>query len=154
MLKVALKTSIRWVIRRDMQELLHIEQLSYPEPWNEEDFQAVLRQKNVIGLVACVEDRIVGYAIYELHRTLLHLVSIAVHPEYRRQRVGAQLIDKLIAKLVERRTRITLGIRERNLEGQLFFRDVGFIATGVDRLTFESTGEDAYLMEFRRGTIS
>ncbi|MGL4463263.1 MAG: ribosomal-protein-alanine N-acetyltransferase RimI, partial [Planctomycetia bacterium] len=40
-----LRVHIRWMIRRDMPEVLHIEQESYDFAWTEEDFLQCLRQR-------------------------------------------------------------------------------------------------------------
>ena len=49
--RVMSKPSIRWMIRRDMPEVLEIEQLSFDYPWLAGDFSGYLRNRNVIGLV-------------------------------------------------------------------------------------------------------
>jgi ribosomal-protein-alanine N-acetyltransferase len=92
----------------------------------------------------------VGFMIYELHKTRLHLLNFAVSKEYRRQAVGTQMLAKLVAKLSsQRRTRILLEVRETNLAAQLFFRKAGFRAVSVLRDFYEDTTEDAYLMQYR-----
>jgi ribosomal-protein-alanine N-acetyltransferase len=48
-----------------------------------------------------------------------------------------------------RRSRISLAVRERNLDAQLFFRALDFRAVRVLRNYYEDTAEDAFLMEFR-----
>lgn len=145
-----LKVHIRWMIRHDMPEVLAIESECFDHPWTEDDFIKVLRQRNAIGMVAEQPGgAIVGYMIYELHKRKLHVLSFAVHPARQMKGVGRQMIDKLRGKLVEGlRERITLDIRETNLDGQLFFRACGFEAVEVLR-EFESTGEDAYRMVYR-----
>ena len=57
---------IRWMIRRDMPEVLEIEQSSFEFPWTEEDFIRCLRQRNCIGMVAEYDEKVVGFMIYEL----------------------------------------------------------------------------------------
>jgi ribosomal-protein-alanine N-acetyltransferase len=42
-----------------------------------------------------------------------------------------------------------LECRERNLDGQLFFRNQGFRAISVLRSHYDDTCEDAYIMQFR-----
>ncbi len=60
------------------------------------------------------------------------------------------MVAKLIGKLSrQRRTRITLEVRETNLAAQLFFRTQGFRAVNVLRNYYEDTPEDAYLMQYR-----
>src|SRR5918999_229603 len=86
--KAQVRVHIRWMIRRDMPEVLAIEHASFEYPWCEEEFLRVLRQ-----------------------------------------RVGHQMVAKLVGKLSShRRTRIALSVRETNLPAQLFFRIQGFRA--------------------------
>jgi [ribosomal protein S18]-alanine N-acetyltransferase len=146
----AVKVHIRWMIRRDMPETLSIENDSFEFPWCENDFLRCLRQRNCIGMVAEHDDRVVGFMIYELHKSRLHILNFAVSSRFRRSGVGAQMIRKLIGKLsTQRRSRILLEIRETNLAAQLFFRNCGFRAVSVLRDFYEDTPEDAYLMQYR-----
>jgi ribosomal-protein-alanine N-acetyltransferase len=141
---------IRWMIRRDMPDVLAIENESFEFPWSEEDFVRCLRQRNCIGMVAEIEDRIVGFMIYELHKTRLHLLNFAVGSIWRRRGIGTQMANKLVGKLSQqRRTRILLEVRETNLAAQLFFRKSGFRAVSVLRRYYDDTPEDAYLMQYR-----
>jgi ribosomal-protein-alanine N-acetyltransferase len=133
-----------------MPEVLEIERQGFEFPWSEDDFIRCLRQRNCIGMVAEHDERIVGFMIYELHRTKLHLLNFAVSAEARRRGAGQQMMNKLIAKLsTQRRTRVQLEVRETNLVAQLFFRELGFRAISVLRDFYDDTTEDAYLMQFR-----
>lgn len=144
-----LDVHIRWMIRRDMEQVLHIEQSAFEFPWTEEDFVACLRRRNCIGMIAERGDRVLGFMIYELHKTRLHLLNFAVAADFRRQGVGLQMVEKLVAKLSsQRRTRLSLEVRETNLEAQLFFKRVGFRATSVLRDFYDDSPEDAYLMQY------
>lgn len=140
---------IRWMIRRDMPEVLDIESQSFEFPWSEEDFIRCLRQRNCIGMVAEHDEQVVGFMIYELHKTRLHVLNFAVNSEFRRRGVGEAMISKLISKLShQRRSRVLLEVRETNLAAQLFFRSAGFRAVSVLRDFYDDTTEDAYLMQF------
>ena len=148
--KTEVRVHIRWMIRRDMPEVLDIEQQSFEFPWLDDDFTRCLRQRNCIGMVAEHEDRVVGFMIYELHKTRIHVLNFAVAADCHRQGVGSQMVAKLAAKLSsQRRSRIVLEVRETNLAAQLFFREAGFRAVSVLRNFYEDTPEDAYLMQFR-----
>lgn len=149
-LKQEVCVHIRWMIRRDMPEVLAIENISFEFPWSDEDFIRCLRQRNCIGMVAEYDERVVGFMIYELHKNRLHVLNFAVRPEFRHRGVGRAMITKLIGKLSEqRRNRILLEIRETNLAAQLFFRSCGFRAISVLREFYEDSPEDAYLMQYR-----
>ncbi len=148
--KQEVRVHIRWMIRRDMPEVLDVEDQSFEFPWLEEDFIRCLRQRNCIGMVAEYEDRVVGFMIYELQKNRIHVLNFAVAEDYRRRGVGSQMVAKLIAKLSsQRRSRILLEVRETNLPAQLFFRENGFRAVSVLRAYYEDTPEDAYLMQYR-----
>ncbi|HEY2414088.1 MAG TPA: ribosomal protein S18-alanine N-acetyltransferase [Pirellulaceae bacterium] len=138
------------MIRRDMPDALAIEADSFEFPWCENDFLRCLRQRNCIGMVAEHDDQIVGFMIYELHKSRLHILNFAVNSRFRRTSVGRQMVTKLIGKLsTQRRNRILLEVRETNLAAQLFFRSCGFRAVSVLRDFYEDTTEDAYLMQYR-----
>jgi ribosomal-protein-alanine N-acetyltransferase len=144
-----MKVHQRWMIRRDMQQVLDIESRCFEFPWTDEDFARVIRQRNVIGMVAERADwDVIGFVVYELHHTRLHILNLAVDYEYRRQDVGSQMLDKLVGKLsTQRRTRITLEVRETNLPALLFFKACGFEAVSLMRGYYEDTDEDAILMQ-------
>lgn len=143
-----LDVQIRWLIRRDMPDVLAIESSSFRTPWTDEDFLCCLRQLNCIGMVAESWNVVRGYMIYELHKGSLELLNIAVKPDVRLRGVGRQMIDKLTAKINQRRREINVRVRETNLDAQLFFRACGFRAIGVSPGHYEDTGEDCYLMRY------
>ena len=144
-----LKVQIRWLIRRDMAEVLVIERACFEHSWSEEDFLACLRQRNCIGMVAEHEHRIVGFMIYELHKAKLRILNFAVAPSFWKQGVGAQMVRRLVDKLSQqRRKEIALEVRETNLPAQLFFQSQGFRAVCVLRRHYDDTTEDAYVMQF------
>lgn len=140
---------VRWMIRRDMPEVLDIERQAFEFPWSDEDFTRCLRQRNCIGMVAEIADSVVAFMIYELHRTRLHVLNFAVARSHRRMGIGTRMMEKLVGKLTpERRSQIRLEVRETNLPAQLFFRSLGFRAVSVLRDFYQDSTEDAYLMQY------
>lgn len=135
-----------------MAEVLEIERLSFEFPWFEEDFIRCLRQRNCIGLVAeaGMSERVVGFIIYELWKTKIHILNIAVHPASRRRDVASQIMEKMLGKLSSQlRVSLTAEVRETNLPAQLFFKSHGFRAVTVLRNCYQDTEEDAYLFRHR-----
>ncbi len=152
-IKESIRVHIRWKIRRDMGEVLDIEKQSSDHPWLEDDMLHFLREKNShIGQVAEAGEKVVGFMLYELHKYKMQLVKLAVHPEYRRQGVGTQLINKLKSKIAhsEYRKRIVYEARETNLSAQLFLKSQGFICNGILCDHFPDSGEDGYMMVHKR----
>jgi len=145
-----LNLHVRWMIRRDMPEVLDIESRSFEFSWTEENFIRFLRQRNCIGMVAEHDERIVGFMIYELHENRLHVLNFAVHPDFRRRGVAGGMIRKLVGKLSpQRRNHILLETRETNLAAQLFFRDAGFRAIRTEHDFYDETDECAIVFQYR-----
>mgnify|MGYP001283816810 CR=1 FL=1 len=140
---------IRWLIRRDMPEVLAMENECFEEtPWSEEDFFSLLRQINRIGMVAEHDGQIMGYMIYELHKSNLNVLNFAVGKANQRQGVGRALVEKLTSKLSQHRHFLTLALCEQNLRGQLFFKAMGFTAVRVEKGYYEETNQDAYIFNY------
>jgi len=143
------RVQVRWLIKRDMDEVLAIDKASFEFPWTEEEFLCCLRQRNCIGTVAELDYEIVGFMIYEIHQSMLRILNLAVAPNLRRQGVGSQMVQRLIDKLSQQRRReIVLEVRETNLDAQLFFAEKGFRAQRILRDHYEETTEDAYYMRY------
>jgi ribosomal-protein-alanine N-acetyltransferase len=142
---------VRWLVQRDIEQVEAIEAESFPWPWSHNDFIRCLRQRNVIGLVARDDnDSVLGYVIYELHKHYFEILNLAVHPDHRRRGVGSTLINRLAMKLAEqRRVALWFNLWERNDEGHLFLRALGFKAKHVMRRFYEDDNDDAYRFGYR-----
>ncbi len=144
--KEQLRVFTRWMIRRDYHEVLAIEFVSFgTDAWTEDDFLTVLRERNSIGMIAEVGDKVVGFLVYQLEMHHIEILNIAVDPEFRGRGVASQLVGKLTTKLnSHRRSRIVVNVDERNIGGQLFFHRCGFKATAVVRRFYENPERDGY----------
>lgn len=140
---------VRWMIRRDMLEVLDIEQQSADSPLGEAEFRAILGKHDVIGMVATLAEteRVVGFAVYRLEKTHLEILNLAVHPDVRRSGVGRRLMARLVRKLGGRRIHIRTTVPETRMSMHRFLAASGFRAIGVVRGWF---GErDGYDFVFR-----
>lgn len=143
-----LPVHIRWMIRRDMPEVLAIEESCFlDDPWDEDKFIRELRVRNNIALVAEHDERIVGYMVYQPGKRWIDILNFAVHPGCWRRKVGTRMVEKLAGKLdTNRRNRLTACVREENLDGQLFFKAMGFQAISE---TVERDGVTGYTFVYR-----
>lgn len=139
----------RWLIRRDLPEILEIERKSYDIPWSEEDFLGNLRNRNCIGRIIEWNDRVVGYIIYLRTKTSIKIINFAVHPDCRRNGIGKMLFEKMIA--LNPPKAIEAIVPESNLGAQLFLRSLQFRATEV--LRGEFLDQDGYRMERERQLV-
>lgn len=146
---MSLDVHIRWMVRRDMPEVMAIEREAFEFPWSESDFLQWLRSVRCIGLVAEHKKRVVGFVVYELHEQKIHLANIAVAKHIHRMGVGSKLCRKLIGTLTNRRrSRIFTTVRESNVAAQMFFAANGFRATGTIARLYDETDEDAYTFTY------
>lgn len=123
---------IRWMLRRDMPQVMAIENAAFEDPWFEDDFTRSLRDRATMGLVAAACDRVVGFVVYRLHATRIQLLNLAVDRDFLLRGIGQQMIAHLRKKLSrQRRTKIEAYVRDSNLPAHLFFRACGFRATSV-----------------------
>jgi [ribosomal protein S18]-alanine N-acetyltransferase len=139
------KLLIRWVIGRDLPEILGIEHESFEFPWRKEDFIRLLERRNCIGIVAEANDHIAGYMLYECNKGRIDLLNLAVDPKFRRAGVGKELMAKLIAKLSHsRHPLLSVSVRDSNLSAHLFFKSLGFRCVQVRHDSYDNTADDAY----------
>ena len=153
---------VRWMIRRDMSEVLASEQTNHPHlkamygEWGEQEYLACLRARNTIGMV--VEERpsqtpryenpVVGHMVYGLHKTRLEILRFVIATKYRRDGYGTVMLDKLKGKLSShRRARMRFTLHEQDLGSQLFLRRCGLLAKKVVRNHFEEG--DGYVFEYK-----
>lgn len=140
--------SIRWMLRRDMQDVLKIEYRSFDWPWSEDDFMHCLSHHNRIGLVYEQEDKIMGYIVYETLEDRIRVLNIAVHPNHRRQGIGVQLLDALKGRLKDSRATVDMYVSEDNLNTQLFLKKNKFIASNVEKNFYKDFDLDAYYFSY------
>lgn len=133
---VAPRNHVRWMIRRDMFDIMGIEaQLAHS--WTDEQFLEQLRQRNIIGSVVERGDRIIGYFIYQLEKTSLQIIRCAVDPQFRRQGVFSCMVEKLKGKLSDhRRHCIEVDVDQYSLDLQLALKANGFLGVFKDSETY------------------
>jgi ribosomal-protein-alanine N-acetyltransferase len=148
---------IRWMVRKDLSAVLEIEERSFDYPWDESVFIDHLRRRNCIGMVVVNRDQVtgheqvVGYMLYELQPKTLEIINFAVHPDERHQDHGRRMIEKLKNKLCPtKRIRLSIAVRETNLDAQLFFKAMGFRAVSILRDYYEDYNDEAaYVFNYR-----
>jgi ribosomal-protein-alanine N-acetyltransferase len=128
-----IRPHVRWMIRRDMAEVVAVEAAGFPDPWAEGDILCLLRERNCIGMVAEHAGRVVGHLVYELQEGRLELLRLAVCPKYRDLGVGAALAAKLTGKLsISRRTHAVARVPPGMPDARAFLRAVGFAHVAVE----------------------
>jgi ribosomal-protein-alanine N-acetyltransferase len=139
---------VRWMIAKDLWQVLWIDDDYSLNPWSEKELRAILRERDTIGMVAEDREFVRGFVVYRLHSDRLELLRFGSDLGFGSAAVERALIATLMAKLSpQRRTRIEVAVGERDLKSQLFFRSAGFRATRTLRGHMAS-GDDAYRMTY------
>lgn len=143
----AIKTTVRSVMRDDLEAICAIEKQRFESPWPIERFLSHLRKRDC-GVLAAIQDgKTVGYLVYERGEDFVEIKKIAVDYLYSRCNVGRALVKSLTQRMEGTTSKLSLTVRERNLGAQLFFQRLGYQAVAIIRDSNSETIEDSYIME-------
>jgi ribosomal-protein-alanine N-acetyltransferase len=132
----------------DLDEVERIEQASFSTPWPPNAYRSELMTNRLATyLVARVEDRIVAYGGMWLMVDEAHITTFAVHPAWRRQRVGERLLLAFLDLARDRHAReATLEVRLSNLAARRLYEKYGFRPVGLRPRYYSDNNEDALIM--------
>ncbi|MEO5986374.1 MAG: ribosomal protein S18-alanine N-acetyltransferase [Candidatus Limnocylindria bacterium] len=132
----------------DVAAVHEIERLSFRTPWPIHAFEQELRSNRLAHyVVARAGEQIVGFAGIWMMVDEAHVTTFSVHPDWRRQSIGRQLLLNLaeLAGTVGAR-RLTLEVRESNKHAQALYDSFGFDIVGRRHGYYTDDGEDALVM--------
>ena len=136
----------------DIEAVHEIERLSFSTPWPTYAFEQELRgnrlARYVVARAGTAErERVVGFAGLWLMVDEGHITTFGVHPDWRRQGVGARLLLRLVDIALEMgAARMTLEVRVSNQAAQELYRRFGFSIAGTRVRYYTDDGEDAFVM--------
>jgi ribosomal-protein-alanine N-acetyltransferase len=136
----------------DIEAVHEIERLCFITPWPTYAFEQELRGNRLASYVVARTptadgERVVGFAGLWLMVDEGHITTFAVHPEWRRQGVGARMLLRLLDVAIELgASRMTLEVRVSNLAAQELYRRFGFTIAGTRVRYYTDDGEDAFVM--------
>lgn len=99
-----MKCHIRWLIRRDLSEILEIEKQKKDYIWGEKLFLKYLRLRNCIGMVAEHEEEVLGYFVYILRKDKIIVENFGI--KYIDRELEVQMVEKLKNKLSGNRNKL------------------------------------------------
>lgn len=132
----------------DIPAVHEIERLSFRTPWPAYAFEQELRGNRMARyLVARVGEVVVAFAGLWLMPDEAHITTFSVHPDWRRQGVGRQLLLSMLELVYALgASRMTLEVRLSNLAAQALYRGMGFTIAGQRPRYYTDDGEDALIM--------
>lgn len=139
---------IRLAERRDVPELLFIEEAQFPEPWTKGMLlDEITNTENRRYTVAVENKKIVGYLglMYVLDE--FHINTIGTLPGEERRGIAASLLDEGWADAKKRgMKRATLEVAVSNKPAQALYAKYGFAPVGIRKNYYEKIQEDALVL--------
>lgn len=138
----------------DLDEVLAIEAVSFPEPWPRAVFERELGDEAAgEGSVARIwrapdDGRVRGTIVYRFGVDEVELHQVAVAPESRGQGIGRALVEHFLADAIARGTfRALLEVRAGNVAARALYAALGFVHLATRRGYYRDNGEDALVLE-------
>jgi len=143
-----MKVEITWMTLQDIEDVIEIENRSFSTPWTRKSFEEeLLNNKLAVYFVAKADNKAIGYAGMWKVLDEGHITNIAVHPGYRRLKIGSALLKALKQYAKENNIHsITLEVRESNIAAQKLYSKFNFEVVGRRKAYYEDDHEDALIM--------
>ncbi|HEX9667763.1 MAG TPA: ribosomal protein S18-alanine N-acetyltransferase [Thermodesulfobacteriota bacterium] len=135
-----------------LDEIIAIEQVSFPTPWPRQVFDMELKSSRSYKRVSKINGTVVGYIIAWKIYDEVHILNLAVHPEHRRRGIGRGLLNDCLLYFSNKGIKSAiLEVRVRNKNAIKLYEKTGFRSVGFRRKYYSDTGEDALVMKLDMG---
>ena len=133
----------------DIKGVFDISNSCFSVPWSMESIEGEINNPLAKYIVAKDEasNLIVGFVGIWIVVGEGSITNIAVHPDYRKQGIGAKLLESLINLCTDLEcSLINLEVRASNYPAQNLYKKYGFIVDGLRKGYYADNKEDAVLM--------
>ncbi|WP_019222218.1 ribosomal protein S18-alanine N-acetyltransferase [Bartonella rattaustraliani] len=137
----------------DSDSLCHIHQHCFTPAWEKHAFDDFLTDLSIFGYKASLcekADKILGFCLCRLVLDEAEIITIAVHPHFRRQGIGFLLLDSTLRHLHhEHAIKLFLEVEETNLSALKLYQSFKFqkIAKRIAYYQAKNSRTDAILMQ-------
>jgi ribosomal-protein-alanine N-acetyltransferase len=136
----------------DLDQVVEIENVSIRPPWTRAAFAAELDKKTSRFWVITDDEtdrKVLAYAVFSFPAEQAHLLTFAVHPDFRRQGLALYLLRRLIQYVMRKDgDSIVLEVRKSNALAVQLYQSLGFLVIHtIPR--FYPDGEDAFSMIYK-----
>jgi ribosomal-protein-alanine N-acetyltransferase len=133
-----------------IDSLMTIESSSFKHPWAKSSFLNDLLNQHANNYVLSSQNDTEGIIAYICLREILdeiHLLKIAVNPDYRRKGIAYQFLNRCLNEISKKHFRtVFLEVRPSNAAALNLYRKTGFHVIGKRPKYYTDTGEDAIIM--------
>jgi len=140
----------------DVTAIWAIEKVSFPTPWSRWSFLAELGHRNSHTLVAGPPPphpwQTWGYLIFWVVLEEMHIINLAVHPDYRRRGIARRLLAQGLAQARILGAELAwLEVRPSNRAARALYKSFGFNEVGRRPHYYDDTNEDGLLLTLEWG---
>ena len=131
-----------------IDDMERIEVECFSVPWSREALLDEL-DNPMAHYVVCTDRQgnVVGYIGSRIVLDSADITNVAVRPQYRRQGIGYELVNRMLEEMILRGvSSVLLEVRESNLPAQNCYARAGFTPVGRRKNYYDLPKEDALLM--------
>lgn len=130
-----------------VQQIAELEKVCFHDPWSENSIASELNNRLSLWFVAVQGDQVIGYVGSQTVLGETDMMNIAVHPNYRKQGIGTELIEHLIGALASRGSHsLMLEVRISNEAAISVYKKLGFAEVGCRKNYYRNPKEDALIL--------
>jgi ribosomal-protein-alanine N-acetyltransferase len=135
----------------DFDDIVTIENASFPAPWSRNVFVRELQIPISRNLVAKIQKEqckeVVGYVIYWVLAGEVQIHKIAVREDLRKSGIASLIMEEML-KLSRGEGALvcTLEVSQSNESAKKLYEKFGFVVTEVRKKYYQESGEDALIM--------
>jgi ribosomal-protein-alanine N-acetyltransferase len=139
--------TIQEATEKDLAQIIEIEKVSFPSPWNINTFISTLHDHRCKNIVACFKGEAVGYSFALTMKTMVHLLNLAVHPNHRKKGIAKRLLNEIISYARQcNKSYVFLEVRKSNEQARCLYESAGFSHVSTWPKYYTDTREDADVM--------
>ena len=135
--------AIRRMLPEDLRAAMEIDAVSLARPWRREIWHEELKSSSSTYLVLEEDGKVLAQVGVKRVADELHVMTLAVRPEYRRRGYARTLLEAALAAHPDAH-RAYLEVRPSNNAARTLYDSLGFATTGLRRRYYGD--EDALLM--------
>ncbi|MBP3931126.1 MAG: ribosomal protein S18-alanine N-acetyltransferase [Peptostreptococcaceae bacterium] len=131
----------------DVDGVFEVEKNCFEHYWSKGEFEKEMKNDVARYLVADIDGKIVGYVGIWFVAGEGHITNVAVHSDYRGQKIGDILIKHLVKMCKDNNIfAMTLEVRVSNIVAQNLYKKYGFKLAGIRKEYYSDNKEDAMIM--------
>jgi len=145
----AAKYEIDNICLEDLDQIIAIENVSFPTPWPMRIFEREIEAQNSYKKVVRFSGSVVAYIVTWTIYDEVHILNIAVHPDFRNIGLGEMLLRDCLGYSYDKGLKLAvLEVRISNKSAIRLYEKIGFKTMRVRKKYYTDTGEDAYVMMY------